>query len=110
MTIEIRHYTLKPNQRKAFITFFEAENRPALRDAGMLVFGPLRDLDDESKVHWLRAFPSMEEPEKIKAGFYYEPVWNTKIEHLVVPMIAQYEAEVVETTAGLEGFGGKPKL
>jgi quinol monooxygenase YgiN len=51
MIIEVRHYTLRPGRRAEFIEVFERENRAALRDAGMLVFGPLRDLDNPDKVH-----------------------------------------------------------
>ena len=108
MIIEIRHYTLKPNQREDFIAFFERENRPALRDAGMLVFGPMRDLEDPNKVHWMRAFQSMEDRDKIKDGFYDGPVWNAKIEPEVMPMIASYVAELTETTDGFEDFARAP--
>ena len=110
MIIEIRHYTLKPNQREAFIAFFEAKNRDALRNAGMLVFGPLRDLEDENKVHWMRAFKSLEARETIKETFYNGPVWNTQIEHLAMPMIDHYVADLVETTEGFESFNGRKEL
>lgn len=110
MILEIRHYTLKPGQREAFIDFFEQKNRPALREAGMLVFGPLRDLENPDKVHWMRAFPSLEDRDKIKDGFYEGPIWNKQIESLVMPMIDHYEAELTETTDGFEGFTGKSAL
>ncbi|OUS36144.1 hypothetical protein A9Q94_10445 [Rhodobacterales bacterium 56_14_T64] len=110
MILEIRHYTLKPGQREAFIEFLEQKNRPALREAGMLVFGPLRDLENPEKVHWMRAFASIEERDKIKDGFYEGPVWNKQIEPLVMPMIDHYEAEVTETTAGFENFSGNSAL
>ncbi|AFO92928.1 antibiotic biosynthesis monooxygenase [Phaeobacter inhibens] len=51
MIIEIRRYWLHPGKREAFIHIFERVNRPALRDAGMLVFGPMRDLADPDVVH-----------------------------------------------------------
>ena len=110
MIIEIRHYTLKPNCREDFIEFFEQKNRIALRDAGMLVFGPLRDLENPDKVHWMRAFLSLDERERVKDSFYEGPVWNKHIEPLVMPMIAHYEAELTETTGGFEGFGGSASL
>ena len=108
MIIEIRHYTLKPGRREDFISYFEAKNRPALRDAGMIVFGPLRDLEDENKVHWMRAFTSLDSREQIKSAFYDGPVWNESIEAEVMPMIAHFEADLVETTSGFEGFNGEP--
>ena len=110
MIIEIRHYTLKPGCREEFIDFFESSNRGALRDAGMLVFGPLRDLENPDKVHWMRAFPSEEERVILKDGFYDGPVWNKSIEPVAMPMIANYDAELVETTAGFENFSGASSL
>lgn len=104
MIIEIRHYTLKRGRREDFIRFFEQSNRAALRDAGMLVFGPLRDLENENKVHWMRAFETMAEREALKDVFYDGPVWNKCIEPIVMPMIDHYEAELVETTDGFENF------
>lgn len=110
MIIEIRHYTLKPGRREEFIEFFEQKNRPALRDAGMLVFGPMRDLENPDKVHWMRAFPSLEERDRIMDSFYEGPVWNKDIEPLVMPMIDHYEADVTETTDGFQGFNSEIEL
>lgn len=110
MILEIRRYTLHPGQRETFITFFEQLNRGALRDAGMLVFGPMRDLEDANKVHWMRAFDSLEQREAVKDAFYNSPVWTNEVEPIVMPMIAYFEASVVETTKGFEGFGATPDL
>jgi hypothetical protein len=110
MIIEIRRYTLHPGKREEFIRFFEAVNRPALRAAGMRVFGPMRDLEDPDKVHWMRAFDSLEDRERTKDGFYDGPVWAQEVEPVVMPMIAHFEASVVETTGGFEGFDGTPRL
>jgi len=110
MIIEIRRYTLKPGKREEFITFFEAVNRPALRDAGMLVFGPMRDEENSDVVHWMRAFESHEQREAIKNAFYDGPVWAKEVEPIVMPMIERFEASVVSTTDGFESFSGKTAL
>ncbi len=110
MIIEIRRYTLKSGRREEFIAYFEATNRPALRDAGMLVFGPMRDLENPDVVHWMRAFPDLEQRASIKDGFYDGPVWNNDVEHIVMPMIDHFEASVVETTDGFLGFADTPSL
>lgn len=106
MILEIRHYTLKPGRREEFIEFFERSNRTALRDAGMLVYGPLRDLENPDKVHWMRAFSSLNDRDRLKDSFYNGPVWNERIEPLAMPMIDCYEAELTETTDGFENFSG----
>ena len=110
MILEIRHYTIKPGQREEFITFFEQTNRKALRDAGMLVFGPLRDLDDQDKVHWMRAFESLDAREKIKASFYEGTVWEKDIEPIAMDLIVHMESELTETTSEFENFGGTKSL
>jgi len=76
----------------------------------MLVFGPMRDLEHPDKVHWMRAFATKEDHDRIKAAFYGSPVWNQQISAEVMPMIAHYDADVVETTEGFEGFAGAPTL
>ncbi len=73
MILEIRRYTLHSGQREAFIRFFEEVSRTALREAGRLVFGPMRDLEDPDKVHWIRAFESLERGDAIKQAFYDGP-------------------------------------
>jgi quinol monooxygenase YgiN len=108
MIIEIRHYTLKPGRREEFIAFFERKNREALRAAGMLVFGPLRDLENENMVHWMRAFPSLEARDRVKEQFYNGTVWAEQIEPKATGMIASYDAELTETTDRFEDFAGQP--
>ena len=104
MIIEIRRYTLKPGMREDFIRFFEAVNRPALRAAGMKVFGPMRDEEHPDVVHWLRAFESPAHREQIKNAFYDGPVWAKDVEPVVMPMIEKFEAAVATTTDGFENF------
>ncbi len=48
--------------------------------------------------------------ETIKQAFYEGPVWTQEVEPLVMPLIAHYEASVVETTEGFEGFAGTATL
>ena len=109
MILEIRHYTLKTGRREEFIQFFEQHNRKALRDAGKLVFGPLRDVEDANKVHWIRAFSSMEMREQLKDNFYDGPVWNKQIEPLVMPMIDHFEAAVTRPPLALRIFAAAPR-
>jgi len=104
MIIEIRHYTTKPGLREEFIAFFESTNREALRDAGMQVFGPMRDLENPDKVHWMRAFETLKDRDTIKEDFYGGTVWSKEIEPLVRPLLVLCESELTETTNGFEDF------
>lgn len=110
MILEIRHYEIAPGRREEFIRFFEKDNRTALREAGMLVFGPLRDLENPNKVHWMRGFKSMEHREQVKSDFYDGLVWSEKIEPVAMSMISHMEAELTETTDLFENFNGGTSL
>ena len=110
MILEIRHYKIKAGRREEFITFFEQSNRQALRDAGMLVFGPLRDLEDQDKVHWMRAFASLEEREATKARFYEGDVWHQTIEPIAMSLIEHMDGELTETTADFQSFDGRRSI
>lgn len=110
MILEIRHYTIKAGRREEFIAFFEQSNRQALRNAGMLVFGPLRDLEHGDKVHWIRAFSSLGEREALKGSFYDGPVWNKQIEPVAMSMIEKMSAELTETTTDFQTFDGSKVL
>jgi len=110
MILEIRHYTLKPGLREKFIKFFETENRQALRDAGMLVFGPMRDLECPDKVHWIRAFDTLQDRDTLKDNFYNGSIWIEIVEPIAMSMIDHYQVELVETTDGFENFSGSKVL
>ncbi len=58
----------------------------------------------------MRAFPSMEERDRLLDTFYDGPDWLEQIEPSVMPMIALYEAEPVEPKPGFEGFDGNKAL
>ena len=72
----------------------------------MLVFGPLRDLEDQDKVHWMRAFSSLEERDRIKDQFYEGQIWHDQIGPVAMSMIEKYEADLTETTDRFEDFRG----
>lgn len=104
MIVEVRRYKVKASQREAFIAFFESRGVPAMRAAGMKVFGPLLDLDDPDVFVWLRAYSSREERERISKAFYDGPVWKNELEAIAMPMLEEYRAVVTEASAGFTSF------
>ncbi|WP_196764524.1 hypothetical protein [Pseudoalteromonas luteoviolacea] len=64
----------------------------------------MRDLENQDKVHWMRAFSSLEEQTQLKKDFYEGPVWNKEVEPVAMSMIEEFCAEFTETTDGFEGF------
>lgn len=110
MIIEVRNYKVKAGQRAAFIAFFERRAVPAMRSAGMQVFGPLLCLDDADSFVWLRAYASREERERIGTAFYDGSVWKSELEAIAMPMLENYSAVITEASSGFTNFDEVPGL
>ena len=104
MIIEVRNYKIKPGLRDEFIKLFESRAVPVQQSIGIKVFGPLLDLEDPNAFVFLRAFPSMEEREHMKARFYEGPIWKDELEAKVMPMIDSYSSVLAETSPGCVSF------
>ena len=100
MIVEVRSYRIKPGRRDEFIRFFETRSVPALRSHGMKILGPLLDLENPNKFVFLRAFPSMEERERMKNDFYEGDLWKNELEAIAMPMIDSYDVILCETSPG----------
>lgn len=99
MIVEVRTYTTKPGMRDEFLAFFTTRSIPALRSKGMRVVGPLIELENPDVFVWLRAFPSLEERDRMKSAFYDGDEWKNELEAIAMPMLEKYEAVLTETTA-----------
>lgn len=100
MIAEVRTYRVKPGRRDDFIKFFEEQSIPALRSHGIRVLGPLVDLENPNKFVWLRAFPSLEERDRMKDAFYGSALWVDELEHIAMPMLESWDFALCETSAG----------
>jgi NIPSNAP len=94
--VEVRTYRTKPGRRAEFVELFQTRSGPAQLDYGMTVLGPLLDEDDPDVLIWLRAFPSAQQRQPIKDAFYEGQLWKDELEHLALPMLAEYSAVVCE--------------
>src|ERR1700686_1327349 len=74
--IELRQYTLKPQQRDVLIGLFEREFVETQEEAGMTVIGTFCDADNPDRFVWLREFPDMASRSRSLAAFYGGPVWK----------------------------------
>ncbi len=100
MIVEVRSYRIKPGRRAEFIEFFETRAVPALRSHGMRVLGPLLDVENPNKFVWLRAFPSLDERERMKQSFYEGELWKNELEAVAMPMLDSYDVILCETSPG----------
>ncbi|MCL4394299.1 MAG: NIPSNAP family protein [Chloroflexi bacterium] len=105
MIVEVRTYKTKPGRRAEFIKFFESRSVPALRSHGMVVLGPLLDLEHPDTFVWLRSFPSLEERERMKSAFYDGDLWKGELEAIAMPMLESYETVLCETSPGFVNDG-----
>jgi hypothetical protein len=104
MIVEVRTYKIKTGQRDAFINFFQTRAVPALQSHGMMILGPLLDLEDPDVFIFLRAFPSLEERERMKSAFYDGPDWKNELEGIAMPMLESYSVALTATSAGSINF------
>ena len=100
MIVEVRSYRVKPGRRAEFIEFFETRAVPAQREHGMKVLGPLLDVENPNKFVWLRAFPSLEERDRMKEDFYDGGLWKNELEAVAMPMLDSYDVILCETSPG----------
>jgi hypothetical protein len=73
--VELRQYTLKPDQRETLIALFDREFVETQEAAGMTVIGQFRDLDRPDMFVWLRGFETMAARKEALTAFYDGPVW-----------------------------------
>jgi len=107
MIVEVRSYRIRPGRRAEFIEFFETRAVPVLREYGMKVLGPLLDIENPNKFVWLRAFPSLDDRDRMKAAFYEGERWKKELEAIAMPMLDSYDVILCETSPGcvFDGLG-----
>lgn len=74
--LELRQYTLKPNQRDVLIDLFDGKFVASQENAGMTIVGQFRDLDAPDRFVWLRGFAGMPQRKRALEIFYGGPVWQ----------------------------------
>jgi hypothetical protein len=107
MIVEVRRYRIKPGRPDEFLKFFETRSVPALEAHGMRVLGPLVDLENPNAFVWLRAFPSLEARDEMKASFYEGELWKGELEAIAMPLLESYDVILTETAPGLVWFDPK---
>jgi hypothetical protein len=90
MIVEVRTYKVKEGFRECFLDFFQTRSIPAQRAAGMKITGPLIDIENPDVFIWLRAFPSLEDRDRIKDAFYGSDLWKNELEAIAMPMLESF--------------------
>jgi len=100
LLVEVRTYKIKAGRRERFLEFFEERAVPALRSKGMRIVGPLIDLENPDVFIWLRAFPSLEERDRMKSAFYDGEEWKNELEAIAMPMLESYDVALTSMSLG----------
>jgi len=101
MIIEMRTYKIKPGQRERFLEIFRTKSMPAHAEIGMRICGPFLSVEDPDSFFFMRGFPDLASREPMKARFYEGELWKHELESMLMPMIASYDAVVVEAPEGI---------
>jgi quinol monooxygenase YgiN len=99
--IEVRTYRTQPGQRDKLMELLRTRAVPVHQELGMRILGPFPSVDDPDTFVWLRAFPDAASRDPMKEAFYGGRPWVEELEPLMMPLIAEYGAVVVEDTADL---------
>jgi hypothetical protein len=74
--VELRQYTLHPDERDVLIDLFDSAFIESQEVLGMRVIGQFRDVDDPDRFVWLRGFSDMTSRADSLQAFYGGPVWK----------------------------------
>jgi hypothetical protein len=74
--VELRQYTLHPDQRDVLIELFDREFVETQEAFGMTILGQFRDLDRPDRFVWLRGFDDMPTRAEALQRFYTGPAWK----------------------------------
>jgi NIPSNAP len=73
--VELRRYAMRPGCRDTLIALFERAFIEGQEAAGMVPVGHYRDLDDEDRYVWFRAFPHRAKRHDALHAFYTSATW-----------------------------------
>jgi heme-degrading monooxygenase HmoA len=96
MIVEMRTYKTKPGKRAEFLETFRAKSIPAHREIGMKILGPFVSLEDPDTFFFMRGFPDLAAREPMKAKFYEGELWKRELEHILMPILDDYEVVLVD--------------
>jgi len=96
MIIEMRTYKTKPGKRSEFLEIFRSKSIPAHEEIGMKILGPFLSIEDADTFFFMRGFPDLASREPMKAEFYEGELWKRELESVLMPMLENYEAVLVD--------------
>ena len=105
--LEIRSYNLKPGTRDRFHALVERDALPMLRrrKIDVVAYGP--SLHDADSYYLMRAFPGVDERQRVEDAFYASDEWRQGPREAVLAAIDSYTTAVIRVDdATLRGLRG----
>jgi quinol monooxygenase YgiN len=102
--VELRQYTLHPDQRDTLIALFDREFVETQEAVGIRVVGQFRDLDDPDRFVWLRGFADMPARAAALTAFYSGPVWQQHRNAANTTMIDSDNVLLLKPLSAASGF------
>lgn len=101
MIIEMRTYKTASGKRTEFLEIFRQRSVPAHIELGMMILGPFISVEDPDTFFFMRGFPDCVSRESLKAKFYESELWKKELEDVLMPMLENYTAVVVDDPDGI---------
>ena len=99
MIFELRQYTVRPGQQKAWVKCMEEEIIPFQVKMGMVVLGSFVGEEDDSVYVWLRRFESEAERKRLYDLVYQSDYWKNEIAPRVPTLIDREQIKVTRLVA-----------
>ena len=78
MFYEFRQYTVKNDQRDAWVKYMEKEIIPFQVSKGMVILGSFVDEENPSIYYWIRRFKNEKERERLYKAVYESDEWKNE--------------------------------
>jgi hypothetical protein len=102
--VELRHYTLHPGTREAFIALFDREFVESQEAVGTRIIAQFRNLDEPDTFTWLRGFPDMRSRAASLQAFYFGPVWAAHRDVANGMMVSSDDVRLLRPVRPVAGF------
>ena len=99
--IEIRTYRAQPGRRDDLTELLESRVFRLHRDTGIRVLGVFPSADDADTLVWLRAFPDAASRDTMTKALYGSAEWTDELAGIVLPLIADHTAVLLEDAPSL---------
>ena len=108
--LELRQYTVRPEQRDVLIELFDREFVETQEAEGMAILGQFRDLDRPDRFVWLRGFADMSTRAAALTAFYTGAAWRAHGAAANATMVDCDDVLLLRPVRGFGALGERPPV